>query len=995
MQGRKTIVKQLVFLLLLCSSLVAAEELQRYKKLDGMIVKLTELKGAHRYNEALEISRQAIEESLKIASTQNKDMSSYLVPLYFVSAELYLQRGEKEKALHALEQMASMDVRLMPPNQYPNLLMLFHSLAQQDQNARKYTRALLFEQSALKLSALCHGEEGPEYAILTSNLGSIYYDMGGYDKALQYGESAFRIVKQKSFKEDQDFVTIAMNLGSYYMAAGRYEEAGSLHDQNFVHRAENCFGRSGALASVYNTVGVTSLKLGEYPQAKSYFESALQIKDTLRQYDSSRVKIEMHLGHLYRQLGNTRKSIGYYTDALQTYRTWGVEDRELLGAVYFHLALAHIAQSEWKSALGDLKRSMQIWDKEHPDRAYLYSQLGDVYIAMKQYPQALEALLKAVHMKQKYFGEDHPSLATTYINLSNLYAFNGDEKKSLAYSQKALGLLQAQRLTDNYMLETLYANIAASYSASNEEEKAYLAINQSFEAFKRAKKEAFGMTSQREKRYFRDAYYDAMDHYLKFSYVYLSGLREKECKRETIKVFESLIGMKRAISREFLQMRYMAEINGNARFVKAFERVQKNRCLIAALFRQNGTEEASLIEPRMERLQAMIDKDEAVLSRALGERSNESAKVTFETLLSEIGENAYYLDFIRTQTYYYRFLIGSDGEITLHRFSRTETQRIDALVEEIRRENASIAQRETFADIQKAYLLYGELYALLFEGVMLENVHNLSISSDGALHYLAFEALWDKERQRYLIQDHTVHYLLSPAGLDGTRDRKDLRPFTVTVFADPEFGGSDLPTTKREGDLARSGYSPLPGTAQEARAVASLFEGATLYLGKNATAGNLLGVHPPTILHIATHGFASKAVYDETALLKSGLVFSGANEANATAAIVNALEISAMDLNETELVTLSSCYSGSGALDRMEGIAGLGEAFHEAGAKRVLASLWAVEDSVSQTMITDFYREVKRHGDYTQALRDTKLRQIEKGISHPYYWANYLLYGGE
>ena len=995
MQGNETIVKQLVFLLLLCSSLVVAEEVQRYKKLDGIIEKLTELKRAHRYTKALEVSRQAIEESLKIASIQNKDMSYYLVPLHFVSAELHLQRGEKEKALRSIEKMASMDVRLMPSTQYPNLILLFHSLAQEDENARKYTRALLFEQSALKLSALCHGEESIEYAILTSNLGSIYYDMGAYDKALQYGESAYGIVKQKSFREDGDLLTIAMNLGSYYMATGRYEEAGSLHDQNFVHRAEKYFGRSGALASVYDTVGVTSFKLGEYAQAKTYFEKALEIKDTLRQHDSSRVKIEMHLGHLYRQLGNLRKSMGYYKDALETYRAWGKEDRELFGAVYFHLGLAHIAQSEWKSALNDLERAMQIWDKAHPDRAYLYSQLGYVYTALKQYPQALVALVKAVDMKQRYFGEDHPSLVTTYIDLSNLYAFKGDEKKSLAYSQKALGVLQKQRLEENYMRETVYANIAASYSASKEEEKAYLAISQSFEAFKRAKKEAFGMTSQREKRYFRDAYYDATDHYLKFSYGYLSGLREEKRKRETIRVFEALIGMKRAISREVLQMRYMAERSGNVHFAKVFERVQINKRLIAALFRQNGTEEASLIEPRVEQLQAMIDKDEAILSRALGERSGETAKAGFETVLSDTGRNGYYLDFIRTKTHYYRFVIRSDGGITLHRFSQTQTQRIDALVEEIRRENTSIAQRETFADIQKAYLLYGDLYALLFEGVKLEGVANLSISADGALHYLAFEALWNKETQRYLIQDHTVHYLLSPGDLDGTKDRKDLRPFTVTVFADPDFGGSDLPTTKRKGNLALSGYSPLPGTAKEARAVGALFEEATLYLGKNATAGNLLGVHTPTILHIATHGFASQEAYDETALLKSGLVFSGANEANATAGIVNALEVSAMDLNETELVTLSSCYSGSGAVEKMEGIAGLGEAFREAGAKRVMASLWAVEDSVSQTMITDFYREVKRHGDYIKALRDTKLGQIERGISHPYYWANYLLYGGK
>ena len=156
-----------------------------------------------------------------------------------------------------------------------------------------------------------------------------------------------------------------------------------------------------------------------------------------------------------------------------------------------------------------------------------------------------------------------------------------------------------------------------------------------------------------------------------------------------------------------------------------------------------------------------------------------------------------------------------------------------------------------------------------------------------------------------------------------------------------------LPTTASS--TGASGSVDLPGTAQEARAIAKVLPDARVYTGANATEALLKELSAPSILHIATHGFflqpqsaspgsrlhssvnrdcaGGAAVDREDALVLSGLALAGANRRQSGAGedgILTALEVAGLDLWGTRMVVLSACETALGDARYGEGVTGCG-----------------------------------------------------------------------
>jgi CHAT domain-containing protein len=81
---------------------------------------------------------------------------------------------------------------------------------------------------------------------------------------------------------------------------------------------------------------------------------------------------------------------------------------------------------------------------------------------------------------------------------------------------------------------------------------------------------------------------------------------------------------------------------------------------------------------------------------------------------------------------------------------------------------------------------------------------------------------------------------------------------------------------------------------------------------------------------------------------------------------------------------------------RGEGLRGLVQAFMVAGAPRVLATLWRVEDAPAAAFATKFHSLWKGRVAAAAALRETQdwmRTQTEKGWDHPRHWAPWVLWG--
>lgn len=288
------------------------------------------------------------------------------------------------------------------------------------------------------------------------------------------------------------------------------------------------------------------------------------------------------------------------------------------------------------------------------------------------------------------------------------------------------------------------------------------------------------------------------------------------------------------------------------------------------------------------------------------------------------------------------------------------------------------------------------------------------IAPDGALNLVPFAALVD-ERGHHLIEDYAISYLTSG---------RDLLRMTVTVdpkggpliFAAPDFDGSSPKTQAPTGDktpasaplpptrgrLSRSlgahRWGPIPGTAEEATALAAVLTGATVLMGDDATESALKAVEAPPLLHVATHGFFlagedGAAQGADNPLLRSGLVLSGANglQSGPEDGVLTALEASGLDLWGTRLVVLSACETGVGEVTSGDGVYGLRRALVVAGSESQVLSLWQVDDEATRDLMVGFYRELLLGTGRAAALRkEQRKMQADPTTAHPYFWAAFI-----
>jgi CHAT domain-containing protein len=133
----------------------------------------------------------------------------------------------------------------------------------------------------------------------------------------------------------------------------------------------------------------------------------------------------------------------------------------------------------------------------------------------------------------------------------------------------------------------------------------------------------------------------------------------------------------------------------------------------------------------------------------------------------------------------------------------------------------------------------------------------------------------------------------------------------------------------------------------------------------------------------------------------SGLALAGANRRAAAApdeedGILTAEEVSALNLDGVEWAVLSACETALGAIRSGEGVFGLRRAFQIAGARAIIMSLWAVDDSATQAWMRALYQNRLQQGLTTaeavraasvSVLRDRRARQLS---THPFYWAAFV-----
>jgi CHAT domain-containing protein len=145
------------------------------------------------------------------------------------------------------------------------------------------------------------------------------------------------------------------------------------------------------------------------------------------------------------------------------------------------------------------------------------------------------------------------------------------------------------------------------------------------------------------------------------------------------------------------------------------------------------------------------------------------------------------------------------------------------------------------------------------------------------------------------------------------------------------------------------------------------------------------------IIHFATHGLLNSR-HPEL----SGIVLSLVNERGVQQdGFLRLQDVYNLKL-PVELVVLSACQTALGKEIRGEGLVGLTRGFMYAGAPRVVASLWKVDDKATAELMKLFYGGMlgEKHLRPSEALRAAQVTMCkQKKWQAPYYWAAFVLQG--
>jgi CHAT domain-containing protein/tetratricopeptide (TPR) repeat protein len=326
---------------------------------------------------------------------------------------------------------------------------------------------------------------------------------------------------------------------------------------------------------------------------------------------------------------------------------------------------------------------------------------------------------------------------------------------------------------------------------------------------------------------------------------------------------------------------------------------------------------------------------------------------------------------------------------------------------------------------KKLFAIHGyDLYIKLIGPVkkMLKGKTSLQVSPHGVLFKIPFEAFLTKrtdpegkikfKKLGYLVEDYEISYTYSlhKSKEEGSIEKIqfDKTFIGMAPIFNPEEATNQIQTetayifdtTYQSDRNLRSvlndtkSFAPLLHSKNEVLEIESIFKAkgkaTSSFLSSAANEGTFKNEGlKAKYLHLATHSF----VHAKNPKL-SGVAFAqlrSEQENLKEDGILYAAEILSLSI-PSELVVLSSCESSVGPILEGDGPYSLTRAFLEAGAHKVVSSLWKVYDNYSQTLMVNFYKELLNDSTEAKALREAKLKMIKNSkTANPKIWAGFIL----
>ena len=956
------------------------------------------------YQRALAIFEEALgPDHPSVATSLNNLAELYRAVGDYVKAEPLYQRAlaivEKTLGSYHLDVGSSLN----------NLAGLYRMKGDYAKAEPLYQRALAIYEKAL-------GPDHPSVALSLNNLALLYEDKGDYAKAEPMLLRALAIYEKAMGPDHPNVATSLNNLALLYKTKGDYAKAEPILLRALAIREKALGPNHPDVANSLNNLAELYRIVGDHKRAEPLYQRALAIFEKALGPNHPDVAVSLNkLAELYRARGDYTKAESLYLRSLGiSEKALGSDHPNVAGSLN-NLALLYEDKGDYAKAEPLYQRALTIYEKalgpDHPSVAASLNNLAELYRIVGDHKRAEPLYQRALAMNEKALGPDHPNVANLLNNLAVLYETRGDTSRAVNFSVRAANVREH--------------NIALNIVAGSEQQKLiYLST-------------LAGETSWIVSLHIRSA----PNNPLALRQALTTVLRRKG--RALDAMTDSISSLRRRLNPQDQQLL--------DQFLTA--RSQYATLVLAG----PGKVSLSQYKQVVAHLQDEEERLESEISRRSAEFRTQTQSVTLESVQSVIPQGTALVEFVLFYPFnakenkweaprYAAYVLGNQGEPL--GIDLGEAEAINKAVESLR----AVLRRNggnPLSDIERDVKLRARaLDEMVMRPVrkLLGQIRRVFLSPDGALNLIPFAALVD-EQGRYLVERYSFTYLTTGRDLLRMQTHIESKQATVIV-ADPDFGkqasaGSDrILKIKKDTDApaqtVSSGaidfshvfFSPLPGTAEEAKALKAMLLDATVLTRERATEAAVKRLARPNILHIATHGYfledvvtgpppaigrglmivtSKKETLQEQAaaistagmrienpLLRSGLALAGANlhRSGEDDGVLTASEVAALDLWGSKLVVLSACDTGVGEVKNGEGVYGLRRALVLAGSESQVVSLWPVSDEGTRDLMIEYYRALEAGQGRSEGLRQVQLRMLaSKNRQHPYYWASFIQSG--
>lgn len=915
---------------------------------------------------------------------------------------LYIEIADREKALQYTTEALAAAQSTLDQKMIGRALEAIGRVHNSFGDKRK---AIEYGEQALPLLRAARDRAGEANAL--DNAGVAYSGTGDKRKALTYYDQAVQI-----FRELQDrrmLAELAGNIGVVYDNLGEYQRALESHESELVLARELADRPTEAVT--LNNVANAYSGLGEYQKALDAYTAALELNRSLDNEWNVSINLN-NIAWVYGQLGDRQHALNFYQKSLELIRK--VKDQRRMAATLNNIAAIH-------AELGDFRKALEIHNEalslrratgDADGEANSLNNLGSTYAKLGQHEKARDYFERALAIHRS-FGNRF-MLARTLRSIGRFDRERGDAERARPSLDEALEISRAIRdrkgeaevLGELAKVERDLGNSARSQERAGEAlaalESVRLTVTSpslraSFFASARDVQELkietlMRLHVQQPEKGFGVAALLASERGRARSLLDMLGESGAEIRRG---VDAGLLTRERELGRLIsakaeLQTRLLSGKHTDAAATtaeKELDALTAELEQVQSRIRQNSPQYAALTQPvplDLKDIQSkVLDDNTVLLEYTLGAVKSFLWAVTPSSM--EIFE----------------LPPRGDIEPAARRVYDLLTARNQKPAKE-----TPAARLARVREADEAYFAAAREASRMLLGPAAAHIGNkrLLIVGEGVLQYLPFGALPEPGTGTPLMVGHEIVTAPSASVLavlrQETAGRKPAGK-ALAVLADPVFHADDARIAPSGQTAVRSGADPGMQDFARLRFSRTEAEEITRLAGSGATLKALdfdasretamkaeLGEY--RIVHFATHSLLNNEHPELSGVVLSLVDRSGRPQNG----FLRLYDIYNLRLG-AELVVLSACRTALGEEIKGEGLIGLTRGFLYAGAPRVVATLWEIDDRTTAEAMKRFYEGMLGRGERpAEALRAAQIALWRtRGWDAPYYWAAFTLEG--